>query len=347
MSYGFLRGLLVGIVVLLFGSSACAEGWTVARVTGTAWLLQQGAAPVQVAAGMQVPLGATVATTPQGRAMLVHGRDTMIVGPSTKIAIPYKPDRGMKTTVIQQVGQVDLAVEKRGRPHFSVQTPFLAAVVKGTEFTVTVSADGAGVGVKGGLVSVADLRTGERAEVGSGQRAAVSRAHNGGLQVSGVGIAPQVRAGRPQKATVPSVRQAAVPDDAGTVATHGADGETAKGSSHDSDPAGGTGGGEGRGAGTGGPDSEPGDDRGGKPDDNGGDNDGGKPDDNGGGDNGGGKPDDNGSGDSGGGKPDDNGGGDNGGGKPDDNGGGNDNSGAGDDDSGGDSGKGGEGSGKD
>jgi hypothetical protein len=336
MSYGFLRGLLVAVVVVLFGSSAFAEGWTVARVTGTAWLLQQGGAPVQVAAGMQVPLGATVATTPQGRAMLVHGRDTMIVGPSTKIAIPYKPDRGMQTTVIQQVGQVDLAVEKRGRPHFSVQTPFLAAVVKGTEFTVTVSADGAGVGVKGGLVSVADLRTGERAEVGSGQRAAVSLGHNGGLQVSGVGVAPQVRAGRTQKATVPSVRQAAVQDNAGTVATHGADGgQAAKGSSHASDTGGGTGGGEGRGADTGGPDSEPGDDRGGKPDDNGG------------GDNGGGKPDDNGGGDNGGGKPDDNGGGDNGGGKPDDNGGGNDNSGAGDDDSGGDSGKGGEGSGKD
>ena len=173
-SISFRAALIAVFAAIFVGQAAAAQEWTIARVTGVAWLLQERAEPVQVVAGMQVPLGATVATTPQGRAMLVHGGDTMIIGPSTKIAIPYKPDRGMKTTVIQQVGQVDLAVQKRGRPHFSVQTPFLAAVVKGTEFTVTVSADGAGVGVKGGLVSVTDLKTGERADVGSGQRAAVS-----------------------------------------------------------------------------------------------------------------------------------------------------------------------------
>ena len=104
MSYGFLRGLLVAVVVLFFGSSAFAEGWAVARVTGTAWLLQQGAAPVQVAAGMQVPLGATVATTPQGRAMLVHGRDTMIVGPSTNIANLQAGPRHENDGMTQQVG---------------------------------------------------------------------------------------------------------------------------------------------------------------------------------------------------------------------------------------------------
>src|SRR5687768_14854666 len=103
------RAALIGVFAAIFiGQAAAAQQWTITRVTGVAWLLQERAEPVQLVAGMQVPLGATVATTPQGRAMLVHGRDTMIVGPSTKIAIPHKPDRGLKTTVIQQVGQVDL-----------------------------------------------------------------------------------------------------------------------------------------------------------------------------------------------------------------------------------------------
>src|SRR5688572_13028593 len=211
-----IRAALIGVFAAIFvGQAAAAQEWTIARVTGVAWLLQVRAEPVQVVAGMQVPLGATVATTPQGRAMLVHGRDTMILGPGTKIAIPHKPDRGLKTTVIQQVGQVDLAVEKRGRPHFSVQTPFLAAIVKGTEFRVTVSAGGAEVGVKVGLVSVADLATGERAEVGSGQRAAVAAGRNAGLQVSGLGAAPQILAGRPQKAAVAAGPQAAPPGKSG------------------------------------------------------------------------------------------------------------------------------------
>ncbi len=211
-----IRAALIGVFAAIFvGQAAAAQEWTIARVTGVAWLLQERAEPVQVVAGMQVPLGATVATTPQGRAMLVHGRDTMILGPSTKIAVPHKPDRGLKTTVIQQVGQVDLAVEKRGRPHFSVQTPFLAAIVKGTEFRVTVSAGGAEVGVKVGLVSVADLATGERAEVGSGQRAAVAAGRNAGLQVSGLGAAPQILAGHPQKAAVAAGPQAAPPGKSG------------------------------------------------------------------------------------------------------------------------------------
>ena len=211
-----IRAALIAVFAAIFvGQAAAAQEWTIARVTGVAWLLQERAEPVQVVAGMQVPLGATVATTPQGRAMLVHGRDTMILGPSTKIAVPHKPDRGLKTTVIQQVGQVDLAVEKRGRPHFSVQTPFLAAIVKGTEFRVTVSAGGAEVGVKVGLVSVADLATGERAEVGSGQRAAVAAGRNAGLQVSGLGAAPQIIAGHPQKAAVAAGPQATPPGKSG------------------------------------------------------------------------------------------------------------------------------------
>jgi hypothetical protein len=239
-----IRVALIGVFAAIFVGQAAAQEWTIARVTGVAWLLQERAEPVQVVAGMQVPLGATVATTPRGRAMLVHGRDTMVLGPSTKIAIPHKPDRGLKTTVIQQVGQVDLAVEKRGRPHFSVQTPFLAAIVKGTEFSVIVSAGGAEVGVKVGLVSVADLATGERADVGSGQRAAVAAGRDAGLQVSGLGAAPQIRAGHPQKAAVAAGLPGTPPGKSG--GSQGANGQGAGAEGNGS----GSGGGNGNGSGS-------------------------------------------------------------------------------------------------
>ena len=44
----------------------------------------------------------------------------------------------LSTTIIQQAGSILLEVEKRNVKHFQVETPYLAAVVKGTQFRVTV-----------------------------------------------------------------------------------------------------------------------------------------------------------------------------------------------------------------
>jgi hypothetical protein len=156
-----------------------------------------------------VPKGSTVATRQNGRVMLVHEQDTVLVGPNSLVGVPYRPDRGVSTTLVQQVGEVELSVQKQGRPHFSVQTPFLAAVVKGTGFTVLVSEQDATVRVDHGLVAVQDLRSGERADVGAGQSATATR---GGLSVSGTGAVPEVRTGRPEQPAVPALASSANPD---------------------------------------------------------------------------------------------------------------------------------------
>ncbi|WP_210161477.1 hypothetical protein [Rhizobium leguminosarum] len=59
-----------------------------------------------------------------------------------------------KTEVLQQIGTLDLEIEKRSQPHTTVQTPYLEAVVKGTIFHVTVGKTKASVSVDRGLVQV-------------------------------------------------------------------------------------------------------------------------------------------------------------------------------------------------
>jgi hypothetical protein len=205
-----LQGLACAVLLAASGSVAFAADWKIARLTGGAWILAEGKDPVPAASGMVVPKGSTVSTAQSGRVMLVHGQDTVLVGPNSLVGVPYRPDRGVSTTLVQQVGEVELAVEKRGRPHFSVQTPFLAAVVKGTEFSVVVSKQDAAVRVDGGLVAVQDLRSGEQADIGAGQSATASR--GGGLSVAGTGAVPEVRAGRPQRPIVPALGTGANPE---------------------------------------------------------------------------------------------------------------------------------------
>jgi hypothetical protein len=204
-----LRGLACALVLAASGSVAIAADWKIARLTGEAWILAEGADPVPATTGLVVPKGSTVSTRQNGRVMLVHGQDTVLVGPNSLVGVPYRPDRGVSTTLVQQVGEVELSVQKQGRPHFSVQTPFLAAVVKGTGFSVLVSEQDATVRVDHGLVAVQDLRSGERADVGAGQSATATR---GGLSVSGTGAVPEVRAGRPQQPAVPALASSANPD---------------------------------------------------------------------------------------------------------------------------------------
>lgn len=199
----FCRSLLTAVVVAavsLPATLASAQEWVVARVSGSGWIVSEQTPAVTMNTGMTVPRGATVATGPGSRAMLVHGQDTMMLGPETKVAIPYKPDPGLSTTVYQQIGSVGLSVGKRGKPHFSIQTPYLAAVVKGTEFTVSVSKLAADVAVTRGLVNVSDLATGNQSDVGAGQSAGVSA--GGGLHVGGAGTRPAVRPGKAQKPAV-------------------------------------------------------------------------------------------------------------------------------------------------
>lgn len=90
----------------------------------------------------------------------------------------------------QYFGTVEVEAHARKARHFEVQTPFLAAVVKGTRFIVTSGQDQSSVEVKRGRVDVTDKHTGLHALVPAGQAATVTQAGEFALKGRGASETP-------------------------------------------------------------------------------------------------------------------------------------------------------------
>ena len=114
----------------------------------------------------------------------------------------------MTTTITQQAGTILLEVERQNVKHFEVETPYLAAVVKGTQFQVSVDAAGSHVTVLRGQVEVADFKTGQIGQILPGQTAAAFSKGNTGLALSGPGRFYPVEQGAPR---APSLKRIDVP----------------------------------------------------------------------------------------------------------------------------------------
>ena len=194
-----LLGLaFTAMVALSVSGTAQAQDnvWRIAKVTGQAWLGGDGVATVALSQQSVVKPGDSIRTGRNGRVLLIRGAETMMVSANSAISLPEVGRAGM-TTVIQQAGSILLDVEKRNVQHFEVETPYLAAVVKGTRFTVTVANGRAQVNVARGQVQVADFRSGQFALVLPGQIARVAQ-RNVGLQLSGSGALGAIQQGPAQ-----------------------------------------------------------------------------------------------------------------------------------------------------
>src|SRR5215472_1895564 len=108
----------------------------------------------------------------------------------------------MSTTILQQAGSILLEVEKRDVQHFEVETPYLAAVVKGTQFIVTVGATSTSVEVRRGQVEVSDFKSGQIAQVLPGQVATSFEHGKGGLSLSGSGTFNRIEQGKPRASSI-------------------------------------------------------------------------------------------------------------------------------------------------
>lgn len=185
-------------------SANAAEGdWQVAKASQQVNFTVDKRNWVAVRAGDIIPNTAWIATGPRGRVQLVRGVESISFQPNTVAGIFTSGFGERKTEVVEQAGVLDLEIEKRSKPHTTVQTPFLAAVVKGTNFRVSVSKSAAEVTVNRGLVQVTSFASGQRANVGPGQGASVDGVK--GMTVSGDVSTPVVTAVAPSVARVPAV----------------------------------------------------------------------------------------------------------------------------------------------
>jgi len=180
-----LRLVLASILIACFaGATSAGDGaaWSVVRASGKVWIQTEGASRVSLGDATAIQPGTTLATDADARILLQRGKETMVVGPGTIMKVPTDASR-MFTTVLELTGEIEFDVEKRNVQHFSVKTPHLAAVVKGTHFSVRAGAESDTVEVTRGLVEVRSLRTGERVDLLPGQSVTVSES---GLVVGGL-----------------------------------------------------------------------------------------------------------------------------------------------------------------
>src|SRR6201992_1831317 len=185
----FVLRALVLMMAATISAAACAEetAWSVKKSTGQVWITTSGAQQASLTQETALKIGDTIRTGPNGRVLLVRGEETILISPNAVISLPTENKDGMTTTVTQQAGTILLEVERQNVKHFEVETPYLAAVVKGTQFQVTVDGAGSHVTVLRGQVEVADFKSGQIGQILPGQTAAAFSNGKAGLTLSGSG----------------------------------------------------------------------------------------------------------------------------------------------------------------
>jgi len=201
--------LTAGLLVLCSAMPALAEDgapWRVSKSSGDVWkTTTSGAQKVSLSDEALLKPGDSIQTGRSGRVLLTRGEESILIAPNSVIALPDKPQDGLSTTIIEQAGSILIKAEKRNVKHFQVETPYLAAVVKGTQFRVDVGPKGSRVEVIEGKVEVSDFKTGQFALVLPGQRAQVQAAGNRGLSLSGSGKFSPIERGAPRPSNIQHV----------------------------------------------------------------------------------------------------------------------------------------------
>ena len=208
---------LVMLLVMLafFGAqparaAAEAGSWRVVQSVGEVAVIGKDAPSGKPRPGTLLPPGAIVTTGSNGRAILSREGQQIVLQPNSRIELT--PDDGGKTSLQQTIGTGLFKVDRRKQAHFEVNTPFLAAVVKGTQFSITVTPDEAEVSVIEGLVetrsnagsAVTLLAKGMRAKVRGSAPGEIERTENNGqlrkvtTNESQLEITDQQQASRPR-----------------------------------------------------------------------------------------------------------------------------------------------------
>ena len=199
-------GRILAMAFLLGAASsalAAEDGvWLVSKSSGEVWMTTSGTQPASLKQEEVLKPGDTIRTGRNGRVLLVRGEETILVSPNSVIGLPTEKKDGLSTTIMQQAGSILLEVEKKNVKHFEVETPYLAAVVKGTHFRVSVNAASTSVDVLRGQVEVSDFKSGQIAQVMPGQVATAFAHGMSGLSLSGSGTLNPIEQGKPRPSSI-------------------------------------------------------------------------------------------------------------------------------------------------
>jgi hypothetical protein len=168
---------LLAALLLVAGSTlaAFADDWVAVRLRGSVLQFVDGDW-VKLERGASVPDDRVIRTLRNGNVEFQRGNERVTLTADTQIQIFDKGGAKPFTTVKQYFGGVTVDAEARNVQHFAVQTPYLAAVVKGTRFVVSSDESGASVAVKRGTVLVEDKIGGTSQLVPARHSAGVTKA---------------------------------------------------------------------------------------------------------------------------------------------------------------------------
>lgn len=158
----------------LQAASAQSAPWRVTAQEGAVRVTQPGLSPVQARANESLRPGAVVTTGANSRATLENGLQRVVMSANSRMTIAADSTDAM-TRILQDLGSLFFQIDRRDAQHFSVETPLLAAVVKGTSFTVSVTPQQDVVHVSHGLVEVRAHQGGVGNDVAAGATARVQR----------------------------------------------------------------------------------------------------------------------------------------------------------------------------
>jgi hypothetical protein len=205
--------LIAATVILHTAAQAQETAWQVSKSSGDVTVAGAGGTHSPLDSGAMLKPGDTIHTGQNGRVLLVRGNETILVSPGSAVGLPAEVKSKTRTTIQLQTGSILLDVEKRDSKHFEVETPYLAAIVKGTQFRVTIDPSDSRVDVFKGQVEVMDFKSGQYALVHPSQAARIALQGPPGLSLSGAGTLSPVQQGTPRRSSIaplPSQRSGAL-----------------------------------------------------------------------------------------------------------------------------------------
>ncbi len=160
--------------------------WKVARVAGDALIQKSGSDWQKLTLGEMVSVGHRLRTGRSGELILARDDERVTMTPNSVLEL-QPGGSNLATRLFQKAGTMMFKVRKKARKHFEVRTPYLVAVVKGTQFTVAVHDQGGAVHVTEGLVEVADIGAQNKVMVHPGKTASIASTKGSKVQL---GVTP-------------------------------------------------------------------------------------------------------------------------------------------------------------
>lgn len=192
-------GLMAG---LMQPAQAEPAEWRLASLEGVVRVMQPGSAIIKGKQDMTLPIGTVVTTGRESSVTLTNGRQQIDIAADARLTVVESSD-GL-TVVRQDAGAAFYQVDRKSMPHFRVDTNLLAAVVKGTGFTVSAGPEADVVHVAHGLVEVSLQQGSGAVDVNPGETARIERMAPSEIKVTGTKEASAV----PAAIVVPAINYA-------------------------------------------------------------------------------------------------------------------------------------------